>query len=486
MKNTENKTNTTTKNKPVESTEKTIGQDAAKATTDQDPSKTPPETTVDITKTKDEAASEVPAETIDNATTASPEKTPQKAAQNEQRAEPNTTKKTQQQEKKSARNATSGTRTTPVKEEPTIPATTPIMQNQEKQSATWPGKLALVISIIALGGSGYLYWQSLQTQQSDSATIENLKQEVAKAVANTTTQMTDTKSLVTSQVASVNQNLTLLQSQSSKEQKGIEELQQRLTQSIQQVTAKQSNSRKDWLLAEVEYLLRLANQRILMENTSNGALTLLKSADKILKETDDVSIYAVRKSLATDIAALESVPTYDLEGSYLKLAAINEQVGNLRLIPLTDKNKLPSLIEEMTPESMSSTWTSGLKESWAKAVDKVEKLVVIQHRDESIEPLLSPEQNYYLQQNLHLMLEQAQLALLQKNQTAFDYSLSRAEEWLSTYFEAKDATTQALLRGVTELRELKISPVMPDISGSLNALKSYLQQVTKLKEEGAA
>ena len=369
---------------------------------------------------------------------------------------------------------------------PATPPTAPVASDEEKQGATWPGKLALVISIIALGGSGYQYWLSMQNQQNDSASIVNLQQEVGKAVNNVNTQLTDTKSLVTSQVASVNQNLTLLQSQSSKEQKGIEELQTRLTQSIQQVMAKQGNSRKDWLLAEVEYLLRLANQRVLMENTSSGALALLKSADKILKETDDVSIYAVRKTLASDIAALESVPTYDLEGSYLKLAALTEQINKLRLVPLTDKNKLPSLIGDITPESMSETWSSGLKETWAKAVDKVEKLVVVQHRDEPIEPLLSPEQNYYLQQNLHLMLEQAQLALLQKNQIAFDHSLAKAESWTGTYFEEKDATTQALLRGITELQTLKISPEMPDISGSLNALKSYLKQVTKLKEEGAA
>ncbi|SFG90849.1 uroporphyrinogen-III C-methyltransferase [Neptunomonas qingdaonensis] len=370
----------------------------------------------------------------------------------------------------------------PAKEEPAPPAP----PAEEKQGATWPGKLALIISIIALGGTGYQYWYSIQNQQNDSASIDNLKQEVSKAVADVNSQLTDTKSLVTSQVSSVNQNLTLLQSQSSKEQQGIEELQTRLTESIQQVTAKQTNTRKDWLLAEVEYLLRLANQRILMENTSSGALSLLKSADKILKETEDVSIYAVRKTLASDIAALESVPTYDLEGSYLKLAALTEQISNLRLVPLTDKNKLPSLIEEITPETMSETWSSGLKESWAKAVDKVEKLVVVQHRDEPIEPLLSPEQNYYLQQNLHLMLEQAQLALLQKNQIAFDRSLAKAEDWTSTYFEEKDATTQALLRGITELKALKISPEMPNISGSLNALKTYLKQVTKLKEEGAA
>ncbi len=371
-------------------------------------------------------------------------------------------------------------------EAPVAASATATSTAEAKQGATWPGKLALVVSIIALGASGYLYWQSMQKEQADTSTIASLQAEMKKAVDEAKAQVTDAKALVTSQVNSVNQNLTMLQNQSSKEQKGIEELQARLTQSIQQVMAKQTNSRKDWLLAETEYLLRLANQRILMENTSEGALALLKSADKILKETDDVSIYAVRKALASDIAALESVPTFDLEGSYLKLAALNEQVNNLRLIPLTDKNKLPSLIKEVTPESVSEAWTQDLKESWAKAVDKLEKLVVIQHRDEKIEPLLSPEQTYYLQQNLHLMLEQAQLSLLQKKQTAFDRSLEKAEGWINTYFEEKDPTTQALLRGIGELKSLKISPEMPDISGSLNALKSYLQQMTKLKEEGAA
>lgn len=371
-------------------------------------------------------------------------------------------------------------------EVPVAASATATSTAEAKQGATWPGKLALVVSIIALGASGYLYWQSMQKMQSDTSTIASLQADMKQAVEEAKAQVTDAKALVTSQVNSVNQNLTMLQNQSSKEQKDIEELQARLTQSIQQVMAKQTNSRKDWLLAETEYLLRLANQRILMENTSEGALALLKSADKILKETDDVSIYAVRKALASDIAALESVPTFDLEGSYLKLAALNEQVNNLRLIPLTDKNKLPSLIKEVTPESVSKAWTQDLKESWAKAVDKLEKLVVIQHRDEKIEPLLSPEQTYYLQQNLHLMLEQAQLSLLQKKQTAFDRSLEKAEGWINTYFEEKDPTTQALLRGIGELKSLKISPEMPDISGSLNALKSYLQQMTKLKEEGAA
>lgn len=372
----------------------------------------------------------------------------------------------------------------PAPAEPTAAPASPAPA-QTDAPATWPGKVALVISLAALGASGWLYWQSLQSKQEESATLTRLNSQVAAVADSTKSQLADAKALISTQVNAVNQNMTLLQNQSAKEQQSIAELQERLTQSIQQVMAKQSNTRKDWLLAETEYLLRLANQRILMENTSVGALALLKSADTILKETDDVSIYAVRKALASDIAALEAVPTFDLEGSYLKLAAMAEQVNNLRLVPLTDKNKLPSLIEQITPESVSESWTQGLKTSWANAMAKLEKLIVIQHRDEQIEPLLSPEQTYYLQQNLHLMLEQAQLALLRKEQATFDRSLDKASKWVSTYFEAEDPTTQALLRGIDEVKTLKISPQLPDISGSLNALKSYLQQMTALKE-GAA
>ncbi|WP_415882779.1 uroporphyrinogen-III C-methyltransferase [Neptuniibacter sp. QD34_54] len=352
-------------------------------------------------------------------------------------------------------------------------------EEKEKKPATWPGKLALPISIIALGAAGYLYWLSLQ--QSDSVAQNN-----AAIEAQVSSSLSDARGSVDQALAGMNQTLGQLKSQSQADKNNIDELQARLTKSIQQVTANQKTNRKDWLLAEVEYLLRLANQRVLMEQTSAGALKLLKSADKILKETDDVSIYDVRKALAADIAALEAVPVLDTEGVFLQLGALNNQVQNLRLIPISKQHKLPDLLEEVTPEVVEESWTAGLEESWSKATDKLNKLVVIQHRDEPIEPLLSPQQTYYLQQNLHLMLEQAQLALLQRKQSSYDASLNKAHDWVSTYFEQSDGTTQSLLRGISELKSVKVTAEMPDISGSLRSLKNYLAHMTKLKEQGAS
>jgi uroporphyrin-3 C-methyltransferase len=349
---------------------------------------------------------------------------------------------------------------------------------QEKRcGATWPGKLALLLSVVALGSGAYLVWEGWQLKQQNGQLQNQISQQVETALANGRAEAAQT-------VASVSQQLGQLQARADADKANIDELQDRLTRSIQQVTATAEVSRKDWLLAEVEYLLRLANQRVLMEQTASGALNLLKSADESLRETDDVTLYDVRKALAEDIAALEAVPTLDTEGVFLKLAALNRQVDELRVTPITDKRKLPSLLQEITPESVEQSWSEGLKASWNKAMDKFETLVVIQHHDEPVKPLMSPEQTFFLQQNLHLMLEQAQMALLQRKQQAYDASLAKAHDWIGSHFDAKSATTQAMLRGLEELQGINVAPELPDISGSLNSLKTYLRQMQALRAEG--
>ncbi|TCK06050.1 uroporphyrinogen-III C-methyltransferase [Marinobacterium mangrovicola] len=348
--------------------------------------------------------------------------------------------------------------------------------SEPKKPATWPGKLALLLSVISLGGVGYLCWQGWELKQSTTNSQGAIAQQVETELANTRAQIAD-------RVSGVSETLGALKSQAESDKQNIAQLQQRLTDAIKQVNATRETSREDFLLAEAEYLLRLANQRVLMEQTATGALTLLKSTDQILRESDDVALYPVREALAQDIAALEAVPSLDTEGIYLQLAALSSQVDNLRVTPITDKRKLPAMLEEITPESVEQSWTEGAAAAWGKAVDKFEKLVVIQHRDEPVEPLMSPEQTYYLQQNLHLMLEQAQLALLQRKQLAFDASLLKANDWVSTYFDEKDATTESLLRAFAELKQIDVAPELPDISGSLKALKAHLSEMARLKQE---
>ena len=98
---------------------------------------------------------------------------------------------------------------------------------------------------------------------------------------------------------------------------------------------------------------------------------------------------------------------------------------------------------------------------------------------------MPPEQQTYLQQNLHLMLEQAQLAVLRKNQALFQQSLDKALGWIHTYYDPKDAASISFVKNLTELKNNEISLELPDISGSLRTFKQFQKQRLELDTQAA-
>ena len=363
--------------------------------------------------------------------------------------------------------------------------------NQPTVASNTPAKAALLIAIIALGLSGFQYYQS-QLGESTDQKLASLKQEltagITQATATANAVKTESASVLAkagASLAEINANLERVKVADAQKTADIAALQNRLTKSIQQIETARSkqNSRKDWLLAEVEYLLRLANQRVLMEKTPIGALALLESADKILRQTDDVSIFEVRRALAADMAALSGVANVDQEGLYLKIDALSAQINQLKLVPLTDKKQLPKIIDQVASTAVSDAQAKGstFASTWNKAVSKLEKLVVISHRNRPINPLLSPAQQAGLLQNLHILFEQAQLSLLQGKQATYTRSIEKAEQIVASHFQLKDNAAQALLIGLKALKGERISVEIPSISSSLNTLKAYLKQGAELK-----
>jgi len=362
-------------------------------------------------------------------------------------------------------------------EAPAKPEITPIPQ---PASSNWSGKVALVLSVAALGLSGYMYWSSEQSRNQIQLLSANMDSAVASAKADSSERISG----LSQQLGQVQERTEQLRSLNTQTEQSIETLHGRLTQAVQQMNAQQQVSDKDWLLAEAEYLLRLANQRVLMENSASGALALLRSADKVLQEADDVSLYPIRQSLAADISALEGVPRLDVEGIYLRLSAMSQQTTQLRMSHPSDQRQLPNLLDDVTPDSLKESWGAGAKAALNKAMDKLDQLVVIQHRDAPIAPLLAPDQIYYLQQNLHLMFEQAQTAVLQRRQGAYEESLSKASTWIGDYFDTTEANAISLLRAIEELKTFQVAPELPSIATSLNALKEHMAEVRRLQREG--
>ena len=334
-----------------------------------------------------------------------------------------------------------------------------------KPSQRW-AMLSLLVAFIAIAGCVYL-WQQSYSQQ---AWLQQSRVDINTAIQRLDEQLEKQRQL--QRQLDQQEDAASRQLQQSTQQ--IESLQQELVSQQKRLLALSTTDRDDWLLAEAAYLIRLANHRLLMAKEIKGAAALLAAADEIIRGLDDSALYPVRQALAVDREALRVAEQLDVEGLYLQLAAIAHQAGQLQLVAMPQLTIKEAEVVE--PEG----WQERLQWGIDAAIQKLSQYIQINRRDEIYQPLLSPEYEAVAQQNIQLMFEQAQMAVLSGKQQLFDDSLAKAKRWLQRYYALDQSATNKILAAIDELAVKKITIELPDISGSMRALKDYQEIIHPL------
>lgn len=223
------------------------------------------------------------------------------------------------------------------------------------------------------------------------------------------------------------------------------------------------SDRHGWLLAEAGHLLRLANQRLVMAGDPVAAQALLNSADGVLRELDDPSLLPVRAAVAADVAALRAVAKVDVEGIYLRLAALIEQAEKLVIF------QFPEPAAHRPAAEAAGDWQSRLQQGMKAAFSRLADYIIIRRRDVPMQALMDPQWESLVRQNLRMLLEQAQVALLSGNQTLYTASLVRAQQWVAQFRES-DPAAVSIAADIAQLSALTIEIPQPDISRSQQAL----------------
>jgi uroporphyrin-3 C-methyltransferase len=258
-------------------------------------------------------------------------------------------------------------------------------------------------------------------------------------------------------------------SESSRFTSSIESVEAQLVEQDKELARFSAADRDSWLLAEAGHLLRLANQRLVMAQDPVSAQALLNSADAVLRELDDASLHSVRAIVASDIAALRAVPRVDVEGIYLRLSALIEQAEKLVIF------QLPAQTDRTAPES-AGNWQGRLKQGYESALAKLSDYIIIRRRDVPMQALMDPQWEGLVRQNLRMLLEQSQVALLSGNQSLYGASLERAQQWVAQFQESDEVAAKAISTELTQLAGLTISVPQPDISRSRQALDDAIEQ----------
>ncbi|ELP5729844.1 uroporphyrinogen-III C-methyltransferase [Vibrio vulnificus] len=344
--------------------------------------------------------------------------------------------------------------------EPTVAPQTPpaTTKDEQKKPSQKLSILAIIIALLGTGGVAFQLQQQNSQYQAQITALQNQLQQTQSAISN---ELNQVKQETVAKATEVTHKAEVVLAQ---QQKSIESLQLAMAD----VKGRRPN---DWLLAEADYLVKLAGRKLFLEHDVVSATSLMESADQRIAALNDPSLVPLRKAMAKDITDLKTIPLIDRDGLVLRLTALQQQVDQL---PLANAI-LPEAktVEKQQVSDDINNWQNNLMAS-LKAFS--ENFITFRTRDGNVIPLLSPEQHFYLKENIKAKIETAIKAVYQEQGEVYTTSLTTAEAWSQAFFNQDNNTVKEFTQSLKQLSEQKIQVQYPVKLQTQNQLADVIRE----------
>lgn len=356
----------------------------------------------------------------------------------------------------------------------------PVVQNK---SFGWLvlGGINFFFILLLAGGGIYLLQEVKDKQQAQGTEInkDDLREiEVSKQLNEYQSQL----STMQSQIATFNEEITgkdnhYIQTLANFSKLHTEKListRDDLTDEIIQVKRQLGKTRGDWLVADAEYLLSIANQRLHLMGDINTTRMALEAADQRLRESGDTAAFKVREQIAKEIAGLQNVTVPDIVGMYSSVQLLKDHADKLAVVlpyagkPLTQSKQ----IHDHEDDQETSHGVLG------SALILLEGYVTVRHSDQPVTEILTAEEVIFIRQQLNVKLEMIKISLVQQNDVLYKTNIADTKQWLNTNF-TQNKSAKNFHAELDRLNAIQLQNQFPDISKSLKMLKD----ITKLRIE---
>jgi len=359
---------------------------------------------------------------------------------------------------------------------------TPPEQKKPRRGGSALAFLAFVFALAALAGTAWMWWQDrlaqdgsgdqivaeitrLESADSDlSLELGKIRGEIESmpAIASSTDIAALQQRLESgaAEVNSLGQTISEQLALSRSLQSAAEAMQGRLLaaeSTLAGMATAELDAGSELDLAEVDYLLRLANERLKLFSDPAAADAALELADMHLAAMDNPMYLGVRQDIAGARRDLAAVVLPDYFAISNDLDSIQESIASL-----------PFKGEEAVPEQPEQAVEAGW---WEKLKGVFSNLVTVRRSTDEENKRVSLEDRDYIRQRLWLQLEIAHLSLMRRDQQAFHNSLARVQETLFTWFDAGSGTYQSVSNSLESLKGLEVEAEIPDISAPWATLR---------------
>jgi uncharacterized protein HemX len=369
--------------------------------------------------------------------------------------------------------------------------TAPVVETQSVETSDKQNKKSVslgsvvtaftLLGLLALAGAGYFLWDQLRSQQQGlDGNLDKGDQrviELRKQINTTQSQLATTEQQLSNLTETQNntdqQYERLLKEQSKLYEDRLNNTNAQLNVKMDNIQRQLGKTRGDWLVADAEYLLSVANERLQLTEDIKTTVMALEAADHRLRESGDGGVFKVRAQITEEISALKHVVSPDVIKLISQLTILQKQAHTLQLA-------LPTINASATQPEPSLEATTNNKQPPTfvdRALSDLKGLVVVRKRDSNAITLLHPEEARIIRGNLMIRIDIAKSALVRRNDAEFNTSLVSAKDWLAENFDTKTTAVKTALKTLEQLLKVQLHSQLPDISRSLKMLRD----VTKFR-----
>lgn len=340
-----------------------------------------------------------------------------------------------------------------------------------------PRKWAFLVAALAAAGmlvSGLL-WQKLG----------NIQEELARRSIDSGAQAIEARTLARQAQEGTRELSARLAIQETR----ISEVSLQRTQ-LEELMQSLSRSRDENLVVDVESALRLAQQQAQLTGSAEPLLAALKSADQRLSRAAQPRLNPLQRAIAKDMDRIKAATLTDVPVLMLKLDELVRMADDLPVanaMVAAGQRPLPAAAAPASaPRAAASAASSASKPSmlgfdklaldaWSQRTldnlrEEARKLLRVSRIDQPEAALVSPEQSFFLRENLKLRLLNARLGLLSRQTDSVRADLGSANAWLGKYFDASSRKTQAAAQLLAQVQgQLKTSE-LPRLDETMAAL----------------
>lgn len=262
---------------------------------------------------------------------------------------------------------------------------------------------------------------------------------------------------------------TKLQEITAKNQQQSEQI-QLLETSLETLSSQlmSNNTESTIKLAEVEYLIHLAEHRLRYFQDSKTATHILNSAKEKLESFENPEIQLLQEKLNAvllEIQRSEAKPLSDI------IASIDQVITALSTVPVSRAER----ISNASPKpAQISNWQAGLQQTW----EHLKKLFVVKHIDDTVKPFLWPEERTLMLWNIRLELEQAKLALWRGDDKVYTTSLQNTVLWIKQYFNTEEEPLRKILQDLEILSKVSLATPEPHFEEIIALIQKILEKTT--------